>query len=439
VKSQTTTIEEEKEDEEGKVVKRRRKKTKICSKKEFRAAFLNTDAFQDKPELKWVLETPYDVRDEGMNDLLKAYDTNFKAGRKGFDIRFRSKKAPSQSIVIHAKHWKRSGIFHPTFWGKEPLRGAEPLPEKLDYDSRLQRTRLGEYYLCVPQPLVRRSDSQAPFHEREENGIVSLDPGVRTFMTGYSPGGHAFEWGWTDIVRRTKKTRQTDKTHPTSMGRLARLCHALDKLQSKWSQADVRHRKRYTMQRAGRRIRKKIHCLVDDVHRKLSKWLCENYTTVLLPKFETQKMVSRARRRFGSKTARAMLTWSHYRFRQRLQDKTREYPWCKVIEVDEHYTSKTCGQCGVIHWKLGKAKTFVCPSKSCQTVADRDLNAARNILLRYLTLNNEGNNNRATPAVSRMDQQGDGDVAYHLSSVRATCVSNGMLSNSQECKTSRID
>ena len=84
-----------------------------------------------------------------------------------------------------------------------------------------------------------------------------------------------------------------------------------------------------------------------------------------------------------------MLTWAHYRFRQRLIHKIREYPWCKLVIVDEQYTSKTCGNCGKIHWKLGSNKTFNCPY--CKKEMDRDINAARNILLRFLTLNTKHN------------------------------------------------
>ena len=96
-------------------------------------------------------------------------------------------------------------------------------------------------------------------------------------------------------------------------------------------------------------------------------------------------MVTRAQRKIGSKTARQMLTWSHYRFQQRLVNKTREYRNSQVIICDEAYTSKTCGCCGQLHEKLGGSKTFRCPH--CGVVMDRDMNGARNILLRYLTLN----------------------------------------------------
>jgi len=58
---------------------------------------------------------------------------------------------------------------------------------------------------------------------------------------------------------------------------------------------------------------------------------------------------------------------------------------CQVIICDEHYTSKICGSCGELHHNLGKNKTFICPH--CHYEADRDINAARNILLHFLTLN----------------------------------------------------
>ena len=54
-----------------------------------------------------------------------------------------------------------------------------------------------------------------------------------------------------------------------------------------------------------------------------------------------------------------------------------------VVIYTEEYTSKTCGSCGYIHKKLGGSKVFSCPQ--CKTKLDRDINSARNILLRYLT------------------------------------------------------
>lgn len=133
------------------------------------------------------------------------------------------------------------------------------------------------------------------------------------------------------------------------------------------------------------RIRKRIRNLVDELHKRFVKWLVENYHTVLLPEFETQRMVRKCDRKLSSKTARAMLGWSHYRFKLRFKNKTREYPWCKIVICDEHFTSKTCGSCGNLYQSLGSRKTFKCPN--CHQEFDRDMNAARNILLRFITNN----------------------------------------------------
>jgi len=311
---------------------------------------------------KWVRETPYEIRDSAMNDVLLAYKTSIAAKRQKFTVNFKSRKASSDSIVIGSRQWRKGGIPFPSFFGKTPLKTAEPIPDQLDYDCRLQRTSSGNYYLCIPKPLDIRSENQAP-----KDKLIALDPGVRTFQTGYTDDSEIMEFGKQDI------------------GKILSLCRHLDKLQSKWSQPDVTHRKRYRLRRAAKRMRTRIQDLVRDCHHKVAKYLCENFTTVLLPLFETRHMVSRIKRRIGSKMARAMLTWSHYQFRQRLLDKAREYPWCRVVIVDEAYTSKTCTHCGALHPSLGKSKTFDCPK--CHVVLDRDANGARNILLKFLTEN----------------------------------------------------
>ena len=79
-----------------------------------------------------------------------------------------------------------------------------------------------------------------------------------------------------------------------------------------------------------------------------------------------------------------MLTWAHYRFRCRLIAKAAEYNVCQVIDANEAYTSKTCGACGKLSAVVG-SKVFKCRDGECGYVADRDVNAAQNILLRFLT------------------------------------------------------
>lgn len=335
----------------------------VETKKALRAEIIHNSNYQE--ENQWVLETPYQVRDEALCDLMKAFESSFAAGHENFTMKFRSKKNDLESIAIESRVWKKQ-TFYRKFFGEDKLKASEVLPEKIDYDFRIVKNRLGEFFICIPLPLEVRSENQAPVIPNPVDGIVAIDPGVRTFCSCYSPSGETFEWGKADI------------------GRLYRLCRAADKLQSRWSQNGVLHRQRYRLQRAARRIRKKIRDLVDEVHKKFTKWIVTNYRTVLLPRFNTQRMVRRADRRIGSKTARSMLTWAHYRFRVRLLNKVREHPWCKVVICDEAYTSKTCGSCGKINAKLGASKLFRCPH--CNVSMDRDINGARNILIRFLTL-----------------------------------------------------
>ncbi|KAK9345233.1 putative transposase DNA-binding domain-containing protein [Lipomyces starkeyi] len=326
------------------------------SKKELRARAINKEAIETlkKP---WLAETPYDIRNAAMDDLLKAFASGvarYKNDQKVFDIGYRSRRKRFQeSIVIHTKHWtRRNGKY--TFL--KHMKCKEKLPEKLPHDSRLVVERgTGHLYLCVPVA-VEVVDSPAGVPR-----VVSLDPGVRTFMTGYTPDGEVIELGKGDI------------------GGIHRLCRHLDDLHSRLSTKGLDHAKKLRVLRAAARIRRRIRTLVDDLHKRAAKYLCSSYRLVILPTFPTQQMVDTGRRRIRSKTARAMLTWSHYRFQKRLLDKAREHP-CHVVLVSEAYTSKTCGACGHLN-NVGSSKTFRC--LYCGLVCDRDINGARNVLLRY--------------------------------------------------------
>ena len=339
-----------------------REKRSPIDRAELRELVVKNDspAVQEHP---WLRETPQDVRDAGLDDLLTAFKAGFarkKNDGKAFEIKPRSRKrSPQESVSIKARDWKRTGG---SYVFLRAIRSSEPLPYDLVYDFRIVLERgTGAFYLCLLQPLAIRGENQAP---EDRCRVAAIDPGVRTFATVYDARGEGLEIGKGDI------------------GRIYRLGAALDKLQSKWSQKGVRSHRRWSMRRAGARIRLRIKNLVRDLHCKLAKYLCENYSYVLLPAFETQRKVRRGQRRIGSKTVRAMMTWSHYSFRRRLVDKAREYPWVRVVIVDEAYTTITCGLCGRVRSRFDD-KVFLCPS--CRNRSDRDLHAARNVLLRFLT------------------------------------------------------
>ena len=133
-------------------------------------------------------------------------------------------------------------------------------------------------------------------------------------------------------------------------------------------------------------LRDRIKNLVDDLHKRVARSLLEKFDTVLVPVFETQKMVEHIneetgrRRIINSKVARSLMTWAHYRFREFLKHKALLLGK-EVIIVTEEYTTKGCSRCGLIT-DIGGSKTFTC--QHCGFVAPRDAKSARDILAKHI-------------------------------------------------------
>jgi transposase len=164
--------------------------------KELRKDFVNNknsnheENFADKP---WVTKTPYHIRDAALNDVVKAYTSNLaKKDNNNFTIHFKKKKAPSDSIAIYSKHYKSKGVIFPRFFGEEPIKSAEQLPDKLEYDARLVNERYGYFYLCIPKKLDK-------YNGPPQNKVIAFDPGMKTFCTRYNPDGIIVEVGKSDI------------------------------------------------------------------------------------------------------------------------------------------------------------------------------------------------------------------------------------------------
>ena len=83
--------------------------------------------------------------------------------------------------------------------------------------------------------------------------------------------------------------------------------------------------------------RDKVSRLIKDAHCRVARWLCDHFHTIVIPDFQVQQMVKRKKRRLRKKTVRSLLTWNHYKFRERLV--------C-TAETTQAYTSKTCSVCG---------------------------------------------------------------------------------------------
>ena len=92
-------------------------------------------------------------------------------------------------------------------------------------------------------------------------------------------------------------------------------------------------------------------------------------------------MIRKNNRFLRTKEVRSLLCLSHYEFRTKLVHKSRERG-VEAMVVNEAWTSKTCTGCGEINKDLGGSEEYDC--SKCNNKIDRDLNGARNILLRTI-------------------------------------------------------
>jgi putative transposase len=226
--------------------------------------------------------------------------------------------------------------------------------EKLESNKSICRLvykrLLNTFYLCCP---ISLEEKNKPLRH-----IISLDPGVRSFLTFYD-GESCGEIGKNIHVK------------------LKRLSKNMDKLDEKINNTNNMYKKR-NLKKAKTRIQEKKKNIVDDLHKKACNFL-KQYEYILLPIFKVKGMI----KSLPKPVKRSLLDLSHFKFRLRLIQKTSEIG-SKVLLCNEIMTSKTCTCCGEINEHLGKSKTFKCPA--CNITIDRDVNGARNILLRALRI-----------------------------------------------------
>lgn len=352
----------------------------------------------------WLQNLPGGCRKLAAKDLCDAFWSNKAKQSKNFDhefkLRFKSKKDSSQVLKVEHAHLKvdmeRGQLRICPAKAKAQIvqfcskKQAKEFDERmlnvwfdtsqlaggvrLDKDVVVTMDKLGRFWMHCPY------SREMPENQRQSSRWTALDPGNRVFLTGYDPSGHAFKLG----------------THASN--RIVRLCQHLDSLVSKTDLLDShKNKERWhgkkkkrvcqkvaRMRKAQQRLRYRIKDLVTELHWKCASWLCSRYTDIILPKFPTQQMVCKEGGRcIRSKTARGLMTFSHFTFRQRLIH-TASMTGSKVYIRDEDYTSKTCTNCGTIHDGLGSSGVFKCPR--CHVKACRDGAAARNIFLKNTVL-----------------------------------------------------
>jgi putative transposase len=233
----------------------------------------------------------------------------------------------------------------------------------------------GRWFLCIPETVPT-------LQAGNQGRVMALDAGIRSFQTFFleMTCGQIGTGDFTQIVRLA-----------------AHLDDLLARLDPNRKENRINARKRYAMHRAAGRIRDRV----DELHWKTCRFLVRDFDVILIPSVQTKDMALKCKRKIRTRSVRSLLTFSHYRFKQRSKNKASEFG--KVApEVDEGYTSKTANWTGEIK-KIGGAKcittkcittkciTTKCITTKCITTntsggfkVGRDINDARGIFLRAL-------------------------------------------------------
>ena len=299
-----------------------------------------------------------------IRDFSKGFDTQrklVKAGiKKRFTMHYRTKKHDLQSVSLEKTCFGKENLLLQSYFGH--LKTAPIWQDRIRInlsdltiasDCRLTYDKVkNQFYLNIPvQITTPLSESQGL------RPVISLDPGIRTFQTGFALS-EVVEFG------------------PSTCDKLFDIQGQIGKLQEFYSKSSSGRSKRMFL-RLIRAKHRKIKNLVTDMHWKTIKAITSNYEHVIIPEFRTQQIMTKL-----SRSQRFLLqSQSHYTFRMRLKWK------CDINDrkfhlVTEEYTSKTCGSCGTLN-NVGESKHYHC--SSCGVDIDRDFNGARNILIKTLS------------------------------------------------------
>ncbi len=310
--------------------------------------------------LNWIDQVPCHTRQLIVRDAITAYKAcctslkngninSFKLGEKlssdMFCISQKALKVKDGNIELFVTRLKTDKFLRTSKANQRKL-------SKIDYSSRESKIifKGGKWYLLL---LVEQESS--PILSKKE--IISLDPGIRTFQTCYDPSGNILEFGKND----------SDK--------IKEIYSKIDHLTSIKSNSNSKTRK--SISKRILKLYDSIKGIVKNLHNQTASFLTKNYDKILLPSFDTSQMLRS--KKLHRSVKRLMGSLSFFEFKEKMKQLCSSRGVSLFI-VGEEYTSKLCGSCGSLN-DVGSSKIYSC---GCGLRIDRDINGARNILLKHL-------------------------------------------------------
>jgi len=298
---------------------------------------------------EWELKTPKEIRAYAIDELCNAYKTAFGNLKNKniltFDIEFRKKK-DCKSITIPKNFIKLKDnkmFLAPTFLGKNKEIKFYNKNKNLKIDNDCEIKKINKnYYLIIPTQIKEEKQNL-----NTEN-YCGIDPGVRTFMTLFN----------NDKIVEYKHNHDLIKL----------LNKRIDELKNK-------RKRRKNKRNLLNKIEKKKKNLIDEIHWKTITDIISFNDVIFYGNINSHDIVKNSNNTYLKRDINDL---KFYLFKQRLIFKSlikNKY----VILVNEAFTSKTCSCCGS-RYNIDSSKTYNC--SNCKTTIDRDINAAKNILIK---------------------------------------------------------
>lgn len=288
-----------------------------------------------KADYPWIMEVTKCTADSAFENLNTAFK-NFFRTKNGKTYPKFHKKGIKDSFTVDSTKF--------TIDGKRiriPKLGWVRLTEELRFVGKLMsatvKKRAGKWFVSIA---VETADT---VRDEQLSGAVGVDLGVKTLAT-LSDG---------TVFDNPKMYYKYDK-------RLKRVQRSLSR-KKKGSKNRAKTKLKLS------KLHYKISCAVDDHLHKMTRYIADNYHSVVLENLNVKGMLK------NRHLSKAVSRSNFYKIRQLLQ-----YKCADVRLVGRYYpSSKTCSSCGRIKDMPLHFRTYECV---CGLTLDRDQNAARNIL-----------------------------------------------------------
>lgn len=225
---------------------------------------------------------------------------------------------------------------------------GDSIQSKSNRSTIIIQKKYGRYYIKYPeQKLVAQNTSDT---------ITAFDPGVRKFITAVNNKNELFS---------------IDKEISNIAEKIAKKMLRIE------TQLDQNKIKRKHAKILSNKYKRMADRIIDDYHCKLAKYMAVNNRAIIAP--ELGNFLAHTALSYTTRIKQRVI--HHSNFSRRLIEACEKYG-CEYLYSKEYKTSMTCSYCGHEDKNLGSSETFNC--NSCKKTIDRDVNAARNIMMRFL-------------------------------------------------------